>query len=68
MEPIEFITLQSTGEAERIVRIAKGPSVNPASPYTHLLRRSGTAGGSTLLTANDTTVTGWTFSDEGAAS
>ncbi len=30
--------------------------------------QAATAGGSTLLTANDTTVTGWTFSDEGAAS
>jgi archaellin len=30
--------------------------------------QAATAGGSPLLTANDTTVTGWTFSDEGAAS
>lgn len=30
--------------------------------------QAATAGGSALLTANDTTVTGWTFSDEGAAS
>ena len=30
--------------------------------------QAATAGGSPLLTTNDTTVTGWTFSDEGAAS
>src|SRR6266850_5971981 len=30
--------------------------------------QAATAGGSPLLTANDTTVTGWTFSDEGTAS
>ena len=30
--------------------------------------QAATAGGSPLLTASDTTVTGWTFSDEGAAS
>jgi prepilin-type N-terminal cleavage/methylation domain-containing protein len=30
--------------------------------------QSATAGGSPLLTASDTNVTGWTFSDEGAAS
>src|SRR5882762_10711897 len=30
--------------------------------------QAATAGGSPLLTANDTTVTGWTFSDEATAS
>src|ERR1043165_1139602 len=30
--------------------------------------QAATAGGSALLTTSDTTVTGWTFSDEGAAS
>ncbi|MGH9962929.1 MAG: hypothetical protein ACREBC_38400, partial [Pyrinomonadaceae bacterium] len=30
--------------------------------------QAATAGGSSLVTANDTTVTGWSFSDEGTAS